>query len=162
MGRRILSRDRTKILITPLGFPRPQTICMNAANLSLLNAILLIAMGLTGYFTSEDPSKTALIPVVAGVLIGLCNPGVRRQNPAIAHVAVILTLIILFALIMPLMGAVRRGDTAAIGRVTIMMLSSALAMVFFVKSFIDARRARHSTPDPSVADASVAHPNLGE
>ncbi|MEM6688415.1 MAG: hypothetical protein AAF664_03245 [Planctomycetota bacterium] len=115
---------------------------MNAANLSLLNAILLIALGIAGFVTSDSPSKTAFIPVVAGALIMACNPGVRRNNKAIAHIAVLLTLVILLGLVMPLKGAFDREDSAAIGRVTIMLLSTLLALVFFIKSFIDVRRSK--------------------
>lgn len=114
---------------------------MNAANLSLLNAILLIALGIAGFVTSESPSPTAFIPVVFGALIMACNPGVRRNNKLIAHIAVLLTLLILLGLAMPLKGALGREDSAAIGRVTIMLLSTLLALVFFIKSFIDVRRS---------------------
>ena len=113
---------------------------MNAANLSLLNAILLIALGLAGYFTGGSP--TALIPVGFGAALLACNPGLRRENKAIAHVAVLLTLVILVALAMPLRSAINRGDNPAIGRIVIMLLSTALAMVFMIKSFVDARRSR--------------------
>ena len=114
---------------------------MTAANISLLNAILLIAFGLVGYFTSETPSPTAFIPVAFGALIMASNPGVRRNNKVIAHVAVLLTLIVLVALVVPLRSAINREDSAAIGRLVIMLLSSALAMVFFIKSFTAGRTA---------------------
>jgi hypothetical protein len=41
-----------------------------------------------------------------------------------------------------LSGSVSRNDTAAIFRVGIMMLTSLLAILFYVKSFIDARRQK--------------------
>ena len=127
---------------------------MTAANLSLLNAVLLIALGVAGYALPEDPSITALIPVGFGIALLLCNPGVRKKNAAIAHVAVLLTLVILIALVMPLRGAIAREDSAAIGRITIMILSSALAFVFFIKSFVDVRRARRVGTEPAVAPES--------
>lgn len=115
---------------------------MNAATASLINAATLIVIGLYAYFTAEDPSLTALIPVVFGGLLLTMNGGVRRENKAIAHVAVILTLVILIALVMPLRGAIGRADTPAIIRVVIMMATTLMAMVFFVRSFIQARKNR--------------------
>ena len=123
---------------------------MTPANLSLLNAILLIAMGVAGYILPADPSKTALIPVGFGVALLLCNPGVRRNNAVIAHIAVALTLLILIALAMPLRGALAREDSAAVGRIVIMILSSALALIVFIKSFVDVRKARRNS-EPVVA-----------
>ncbi|MCO8121830.1 hypothetical protein NHH03_08790 [Stieleria sp. TO1_6] len=115
---------------------------MNPANVSLLNAIVLIVLGLIGYFSSENPSPTAFIPVVFGVILLATNPGVRKHNKAIAHVAVLATLLILLGLAMPLKGAIGRGDGAAIGRVSVMLITTVLAMVVFIRSFIEARKAK--------------------
>ncbi len=117
---------------------------MNAATMSLINAITLIAMGLWAYFGSdaEVAPKTALIPVAFGVLIGLCNPGLRKENKVIAHVAVGLTALILVGLYMPLRAAIGRDDLMAISRVAAMILTTVLALIAFVQSFRAARRAR--------------------
>ncbi len=111
---------------------------------SLINAILLVALGGWAYLSSEDPSPTALIPVVTGVILLGLNPGVRKENKIQAHIAVVLTLLILIGLIRPLTGAIDRGDTLAIVRVGIMLLSTVFAMIFFIKGFIDARRRRQA------------------
>jgi len=115
---------------------------MNAFLASLINALTLIGLGTWGFLGSESPSMTALIPVAVGVLLLICAPGVRKENKIMSHVAVVLTLVILFGLIKPLTGAWERSDTAAIFRVFAMMATTLLAMVFFVKSFIDARKKR--------------------
>ena len=110
---------------------------MNAHNASLVNAILLITMGGWGYFESGSP--TSLIPVVIGVLLVLLNKGIKTENKVIAHIAVLVTLLG-FALVMPLMRAMEDGRTEAILRILIMLSSTVYAMIFFVKSFIDARK----------------------
>ena len=115
---------------------------MTAANLSLLNAVTLVVVGGLGFLLPEKASLTALIPVVAGVLIGACNPGLRKHDKVIAHVAVGLTLLILLGLVMPLRGAIGREDTAAIGRVLLMIVTCVAALFAMVKSFVDARRGR--------------------
>jgi len=115
---------------------------MTPGNISLFNAIVLITLGLMGYFSSDDPSKTAFIPVGFGVLLVALNPGVRAHNKTVAHIAVAATLLILLGLIMPLRGAIGRGDTAAIVRVVIMLATTAWAIVAFIQSFIQARREK--------------------
>ena len=68
------------------------------------------------------------------------NEGVKNQNKAIAHIAVLVTLVCLVGLFMPLKGAIERGNDLAVGRVSAMIVSSLIALVFFIKSFIEARR----------------------
>ncbi len=115
---------------------------MKAHIASLINAVLLIAMSAWGYLASEDPSPTALIPTVIGVALLAMNPGIRKENKIIAHIAVVLTLLILFGLVKPLTGAMGRGDSLAVMRVIIMIISTVFALALFIKSFIDARRKR--------------------
>ncbi|MEM9143862.1 MAG: hypothetical protein AAGA86_12815 [Bacteroidota bacterium] len=117
---------------------------MKAYTASFFNAVILIVLSAWGYFSSDTPSMTALIPAIVGVLLLLCNRGVKRENKVIAHIAVVLTLLILIGLIKPLMGAMGRDDNPAIARVVVMLLSTIIALVYFVKSFIDARKARQN------------------
>lgn len=115
---------------------------MKASNASLINAIILISLSSWGYFSSETPSLTALIPTFVGLLLILCYPGVKKESKVVAHIAVLLTLVILIGLIKPLMGTIGRSDTMAISRISIMIISTTIALFAFVKSFIDARKNR--------------------
>jgi len=115
---------------------------MKAHLVSLIHAIALIGLGGYGYLSSDTPSVTALIPVVFGVLLLAMNNGVKKENKVIAHIAVLLTLLIVVGLIKPLTGAMGRGDSAAVARVATMLVLGVLAMVSFVRSFIAARKAR--------------------
>ena len=113
---------------------------MKASISSLLNAIILISMGLWGYFESESKAITALIPVIIGTILLLVNKGVKNENKALAHVAVLLTFLILLGLIKRLLGAFERENAYAIIRVLFMIISSLWAMISFIKSFISARK----------------------
>ena len=111
---------------------------MNSYKANLINSSTLIIIGLWGYF--ESSSITALIPVVFGVILFLCSKGVKSQNKLIAHIAVLLTLIILLSLVgMRLPKSIESGGLGLL-RVFSMIVTSTLAMIFFVKSFIDARK----------------------
>lgn len=109
---------------------------------TLVNAITLVVMGLWGYFSSNDPSVTAFIPVAAGVVLLILSAGIRNQNRHVAHAAVILTLILFIALFKPLSGSLSRHDSAAIARIIIMMFTSLLSLAFYIRSFIEARKQR--------------------
>lgn len=123
---------------------------------NLLNAAVLIGMGLWGYFSIDptviDPetgeevgrSVTALIAPAFGLIFLLCTPLLKKENKAVAHIVVLLTFLIIIALIKPLTGNMAEGDTMGIVRVGAMILTSVIAMATFIKSFIDARKARQS------------------
>ncbi|NNJ70700.1 MAG: hypothetical protein HKP10_05360, partial [Kiritimatiellales bacterium] len=108
---------------------------MKAHTASLINALILIGFGLWAYLGSESPSGTAFIPVGFGVVILSLYKGVKNENKIVAHIAVLLTLVILVGLIMPLKGAIGRGNPLAIMRVVVMILSTVTALFFFIKSF---------------------------
>lgn len=114
---------------------------MNATKANLLNSIVLIAVGGWGYFDGDGKSITALIPVIFGVVLLLCYNGIKKQNKVIAHIAVLVTFICLIGLFMPLNGAIERGNGIAVGRVSAMIVSSLTALIFFIKSFIENRKA---------------------
>lgn len=107
---------------------------------SLVNALLLVVLGIWGYVTGG--SVTALIPVAFGVILLILYPGVKKEAMVPAHIAVILTLIVAIALLKPLSAAWGRSDGPAIFRTIIMFISSVLALICFIKSFRDVRRAR--------------------
>ena len=111
---------------------------MKTYQANLLNSIVLILRGLWGYF--EVVSPTALIPVFFGIVLLLCNGGVKKENKVIAHIVVLLTLLILVALVG--MRLPKSLDSGGLGllRVIGMILTSSLAMVIFIKSFIAARK----------------------
>jgi hypothetical protein len=111
---------------------------MKASFYNVLNSIVLICLGLWGYFDVQAP--TALIPVGFGVILLLCTMGLKKENKIIAHVAVLLTLVILVALVG--MRLPKSLDSGGVGlfRVIAMIATSVLSMVAFVLSFIKARR----------------------
>ena len=119
---------------------------MKAHTASLVNALILIGFGLWAFLEPKDAgevaSKTALIPVIFGAVLLSLYKGVQKENKIVAHIAVLLTLLILGGLAKPLAAAIDREDGVAIARVSVMIISTIVALVFFIKSFIDVRRAR--------------------
>ena len=115
---------------------------MKAHTASLIHALALIGLGGFWYLSSDTPSISSFIPVSFGVLLLAMYRGVKNENKIIAHVAVLFTLLVVVGLIKPLTGAMGREDSAAVGRVAVMLALGVYAMVTFVKSFIDARKAR--------------------
>tara|TARA_B100001173_G_scaffold82281_1_gene70301 strand:- start:50 stop:394 length:345 start_codon:yes stop_codon:yes gene_type:complete len=108
---------------------------MKPHKISFVNAITLISFGLWGYI-DVDYSPTALIPVIFGIIILILNPGLKRENKVVAHIVVLLTFLILGGLVKPLMSTLEIGNTMGITRVSLMMLSTLMALIVFIKSFI--------------------------
>lgn len=115
---------------------------MPAHTVSLINAVVLIAFSVWGYLSYADPSITALIPAVFGLLLLILNPSVKKQNKVVAHIAVVLTILVLGGLFRPLTGAIERDNTLAIIRVLGMMLTTIWALIAFVQSFTQARKKK--------------------
>jgi|TARA_B110000483_G_C17691732_1_gene349740 hypothetical protein len=113
---------------------------MTSTNANIINSITLIVIGLWGYFEVSAP--TALIPVGFGVALVLCSPGVKKQNKVIAHIAVLLTFIILIALVgMRLPKSIEQGGVGLL-RVFLMIGTSTFSMIYFIRSFISNRKAK--------------------
>tara|TARA_B100001287_G_C22464901_1_gene426885 strand:+ start:241 stop:606 length:366 start_codon:yes stop_codon:yes gene_type:complete len=119
---------------------------MKTYQANLINSIFLIIMPLWAYFSFESTadkeslSLTALIPVIFGVILILCNKGLKNNNKTVAHVAVLVTFIALLGLFMPLKSAIADNRMLSIVRVSLMILSSLVAMFTFINSFIQARK----------------------
>ena len=109
---------------------------------SLVNAVVLIAAGVWDYLVTSELTLTSLMPVMAGLVLFLLNGGLRRENKTIAHLVVVLTLLVVLVLIIPLVSSVGRSDGMAVLRIGLMILSGIPALVYFIRSFIQARKNR--------------------
>ncbi|MFO7656604.1 MAG: hypothetical protein R6W78_06020 [Bacteroidales bacterium] len=112
---------------------------MKPFQINLINAATLMVVGIWGYYAYESTSLTALIPVMAGIVLLLLGLGLKAGNKIMAHVVVVFTLLTLIALFKPLSGVLSRGDGIAIARVLLMIATGIAAMVVYIKSFVDAR-----------------------
>ena len=111
------------------------------AKIHLLNSVVLVVFGIWGYLVGR--SFTALIPFIFGLILLFLYKGVKNEDKVLAHVAVILTFIILIALILqPLQAAFSSGDAGRIFRSSVMVLTSAFAMFSFILSFIKVRKSK--------------------
>jgi len=117
---------------------------MKAATANLLNAVILIAAGLYGYFlvpaTTGTQSPTALIPAAFGILFLLLHKGVASANKVVAHIVVILTLVLLGMCIWRLTLVPVWDAKKYIFLICI--ISNAIALVAFIGSFVAARKNR--------------------
>ena len=110
--------------------------------ISLINSIILIFMGSWSYLINESRPITALIPIFVGICLLLLNKRVKNEDKVGAHLAVLLTLLIIIGLLKPLMGSFGRDNYQAIFRITLMEITSILALLSFIKSFITTRKNR--------------------
>ena len=111
---------------------------------NLLNAGVLIGVGLIGYF-SAGQAPTALIPVGFGALFLIMHPWMKKDNKVVAHIVVVLTLLLILMLAgMPFRKAMANSNTGAMMRLGAMILAGIFAMVSYIKSFRDVRKAREA------------------
>lgn len=117
---------------------------MKPVTMNAINAIVLILSGLYGYFgvttVSGEHSPTALIPAAFGLLLLIIGLFWAKAPKVVSHVAVLLTLVLFVMCAMRLAKVDGWGTKATI--FLICTLSSFIALVVFIKSFIDARRKK--------------------
>jgi len=114
---------------------------MNSKNANIINSASLIIMGIWGFF--EVSSVTAFIPSIFGVLIFTCYLISRKNqklNIIFSHIAVLLTILILVALISTrLPKSIDEGGWGLL-RLLVMLGTSSFSITMFIKSFIEARQ----------------------
>jgi len=120
---------------------------MNPYKSNLLNSVTLIILGLWSgssflFSCGVEGSMTSLIPLIFGIILLILGRGLRLENKAIAHIVVLLTVLIFFSLFMPLKGAVESADIIALIRLSVMLLTSIIALYSFIKSFLNARKQK--------------------
>jgi fluoride ion exporter CrcB/FEX len=122
------------------------------ATTTIAFGVVLIALGLGGYFGTDRVSLTALIPAAFGVLLvvfGALARDEKRRKMAM-HIAVVVGLLGFLGTVSGLIelptlisgGTVARP--AAVISKSIMAALMAVYVAMCVKSFIDARRRRAS------------------
>ena len=111
---------------------------MKAHTANLINSLVLIGLGLWGYY--ETDATTALIPVFFGIALLIATKGIKENNKIMSHSAILFTIIIFIALVgMRLPKSLDQGGVG-LYRVVVMIGTSLVAIIFFIKSFIDARK----------------------
>ena len=120
------------------------------ANTTIGFGIILIVLGVGGYFGSDRVSMTALIPAAFGLLLVLFGALARddKRRKMAMHIAVTVGLLGflgtvsgLFQLPTLLSGGVVARPGAVVSK-SIMAVLMAVYVAMCVKSFIDARRRR--------------------
>ena len=109
---------------------------------NLINSIALISMSAWGYVDTN--SFTALIPAFFGIILLILGTMLTNEKlvKLSAHLVVLFTLLILLALVIQVLpGVYERGGIGLI-RVILMISTSSIAMIIFIKSFIDNRKSR--------------------
>jgi len=110
--------------------------------ISMMNAFILMVLGLWSFLGSEIPSPIALIPVITGALLLSLIKGLRYGSNSMAHISMVVTVLILIAMIVPFISAIRLGDSATTYRIGFMMISCSVTIGFFVSRLIRIRKKR--------------------
>ncbi len=109
---------------------------------SMMNAFVLMTLGLWGFLGSESSSPVSLIPIIAGAFLLSLIHGLRYGSKPMANISMVLTFLILIAMIVPFISALSHNDSAATYRIGFMMVSCSTAIGFFVSKIIKIRKRR--------------------
>ena len=114
---------------------------MKPSTFNLINGLILVIAGLYGYFvitgSTGTASVTALIPSVFGVLLVVLSYFWKKAPRVVSHIAIVLTLLLLIMIFNRFMKVETWSETKYIFLICI--ISNALAMFVFIRSFVIAR-----------------------
>lgn len=109
---------------------------MNIYRIMIANAIVLIGLGIYGYFISGSP--TALIAPGIGVILLILSFPVKNENKTAAHIAVVVTLV---AALMFFVTGIIRGNIIII----IMAVFTAIALFMYIMDFMKRKQEREKS-----------------
>jgi Ca2+/Na+ antiporter len=109
---------------------------MNIYRIMIANAVVLIGLGVYGYFLSGSP--TALIAPGIGVILILLSIPVKNENQTAAHIAVVITLI---SSIMFFVTGFLRANLLVI----VMALFTTFALYMYIMDFVRRKKERENT-----------------
>ena len=101
---------------------------------NLINALILLGVGLWGYFHPDAQRSYALIPVAFGLVFLGTTPLFRSGNRIVSFLVVGLTFLLLLALAQPLVQAFSLHDPGNTFRLGLMALSSTVATGVYLKA----------------------------
>ncbi len=118
---------------------------MKPVTANYLNAIILIAAGLYGYFLlplgpGENKSITALIPAFSGVVFLILGAIWASKPKLAAHIAAVLALVLVIMCLNRFMKIETWGPKKYVFLICI--FSNLLALIIFIRSFVQARVLR--------------------
>ncbi|MCJ8167384.1 hypothetical protein MKJ04_21260 [Pontibacter sp. E15-1] len=109
-----------------------------------INAFVLLAAGLTGYFANPAKPPTALIAPLFGLLLLACTYHLRKHNRFVFHTVTALTLLVGFLVVWridPATFTLSRRNVLLV----VMGLSCFVAVAFYIGTFIRERRMRDNS-----------------
>ena len=106
---------------------------MKAYIIMMLNGIVLIILGVYGYFISSSP--TALISAAIGLILLILSFPVRKENSIAAHIGTVLTFIA--AITFFVVGFLRSNNL-----ILIMAIITLFSLIFYVFDFFQRKKIR--------------------
>lgn len=112
---------------------------MNPYRATLYNAAVLCILGCIGYYVNNFNAHTALVPIGSSLLLFALSPWVKKNNQTVFTIVAVFSLLLMILLIWPLKRNIDQADDFGIMRVTIEMLSCALAVFVYSKFYFENR-----------------------
>jgi peptidoglycan/LPS O-acetylase OafA/YrhL len=112
--------------------------------INTINALILIAAGLIGYFINPAKPPTALLAPFSGILLLAATYHLRKHNRFVTHTVTALTLLIGILLITSINPESFTWDIRNV-LLLVMGVSCFIAAVFYVGTFVKERRLNNNS-----------------
>ncbi len=101
------------------------------------NACVLLFVGGIGFYASHFNIHTALMPIGSGLLLLALNRHLKKNHRAVFYLVAAMTAIVAIAYLWPLKRNLNQNDHMGIVRVCSIMLSCILALLVYVKYWME-------------------------
>ncbi|MBK8450786.1 MAG: hypothetical protein IPL42_12505 [Saprospiraceae bacterium] len=108
---------------------------MKSTQATIINAIILLAIGFWGYAANNFSAHTAFVPMGFGLLLLVFAFYTKHENKVLAYIVFGLTLIVMFAMLRPFLRNADQGDLNGMIRVGLEMASCAMALIVYIRNF---------------------------
>lgn len=121
---------------------------MKPLHVIVLNAFLLILLGLWGYLASPTHSSTELIPIVFGFLFLAAALPIHLDNRIVEFMVRVLLFLLVIALTLSLVNALDHVDPENMLRLSLMLLATVYSLFIFIiklrKRLLDRKKNRNN------------------
>ncbi len=100
----------------------------------IINAVVLILVGLSLVFHTENTSISTWIPVITGLVLLLLAPALLKKSRFAIYLSHLFSILSVLALFIPLRAAIENIQVSIILRTSVMMFTSMFAAISLIRA----------------------------
>ncbi|HRI00854.1 MAG TPA: hypothetical protein PK006_07380 [Saprospiraceae bacterium] len=114
---------------------------MKPVQANLINCFVLVFIGLWSFQSTDFLHKTAMVPVITGIVLSAFHKGMKEGNKIAGITVLVITSLLFIALFLPLKREIEAKDYLGILRVSLMLISCAYSIFVLMRNIFSAQKS---------------------